>query len=109
CRLLLVHAGLVLIWKQDADGAAWGAEGPRRYGKGSTDKRGQDVKGAPVDRSIGCRGACQVEEDAGVRPLLEPWKTRDEYGDGSKDFPNTQYRHKVRWIAEDSYKAIDDA
>jgi hypothetical protein len=26
-------------------------------------------------RSVGCGHACQVEEDAGIRPFLEPWKT----------------------------------
>ena len=62
-----------------------------------------------ADRGVGCGCACQVEDDAGIRPFLEPRKTRHEYRDWPKHFPNAQYGYKVGWVAKDMHKAIDSA
>src|ERR1700735_3562617 len=79
-------------WNKDADGAALRAQRPKSPRKTRHQKRGGDVKTVRhinADCDAGYSGACQVEEDAGIRPFLEPRKTRHEYGNGSAPFPNS--------------------
>ena len=67
------------------------------------------VNAVTVDGGDGCNRACEVKEDAGVCPFFEPRKTRHEYGNRSKHFPNAQNGHEVRGVAEDAHEAIDSA
>ncbi len=75
--------------KEVADGTALRSQRPRCLSKNSKKERGENVKGVrsiTADRSAGCGRVCQVEEDACIRPSLEPPKTRHQYGNGSKHF-----------------------
>src|ERR1700691_4809562 len=91
-------------WKEDADGAAWGSQRPRRHGKTTNDERGDDVKGVcavTAGRGAGEDCACQVEKDAGIGPFLEPRKARHEDGNGPKHLPDAQDGEEVHWVAKD--------
>src|SRR5260370_25912211 len=101
------HAGFRR--KEDADGTAFWPQRPRCHSKTSKDERGEDVKGVSAvatDRCAGCGRACQVEEYAGIRPFLEPWKARHEYGNGSKRLPKSQDGKEVHWVAKDGHDAM---
>src|SRR6202046_3013659 len=90
-------------WNKDADGAAWRSQRPRCHCKTGNQERSDDVKAVSAinaDCDAGYSGACQVEEDAGIRPFLEPRKTRHEYGNGSEHFPNSDDRKEIHWIAK---------
>ena len=67
------------------------------------------VNAVTADRSAGCGRACQVEEDAGICPFLEPRKTRHEYGNGPKHFPKSQDGKELHWVAKDGHYAMDVA
>ena len=47
----------------------------------------------------GC--ACQIKEDTGICPFLEPRKTRHENGNGSKHFPKSEDGKEVHRVAKD--------
>ena len=64
------------------------------------------VSAVTADRSAGCGRACQVKEDAGIRPFLEPRKTRHEYGNGPKHLPKSQDGKEVQWVAKDGHDAM---
>src|ERR1700735_210225 len=90
-------------WNKDADGAAWRSQRPRCHCKTGNQERSDDVKAVSAinaDCDAGYSGACQVEEDAGIRPFLEPRKTRHEYGNGSEHFPNSDDRKEIHRIAK---------
>src|SRR6202035_4051891 len=94
---------------EDADDTALRSQRPRCHSKTSNNERGDDVKGVNAvntDCSDGCGCACQVEEDAGIRPFLEPRKTRHEYGNGSKHLPKSQDGKEVHWVAKDGHDAM---
>ena len=94
----------ILHQDEGADGTAFRSKGPRCHSKNSKDERGDDVKGVnavTTDCSARRGRACQVEEDAGIRPFLEPRKTRHEYGNGSKRFPNAEDGQEVWRVAKD--------
>ena len=64
------------------------------------------VSAVDPDRGDGGDRACQIEEDAGIGPFLEPRKTRREYGDGSKYLPKTQDGEEVHRVAENGHDAV---
>ena len=66
----------------------------------------KSVSAVTADRGAGYCRASHVEEDAGVRPFLESWKTRHEYGNGSKHFPGSDDRKEVHWIAKLRHHAV---
>src|ERR1700733_8954403 len=109
-RLQTVYAVFAVCRrKEDADCAAWRSQCPRCHSKDSNQERCDNVKAvsavnADCDARYG--GACEVEEDAGIRPFLEPWKTRHQYGNGSKYFPNSDDRKEVHRIAELGHYAV---
>src|SRR5260370_7010669 len=101
------HAGFRR--KEDADGTAFWPQRPRCHSKTSKDERGEDVKGVSAvaaDRCAGCGRACPVEEDAGIRPFLEPWKTRPEHGNDSKHLPKSQDRAALGPVAKHGSPSI---
>ena len=52
----------------------------------------------------GC--ACQIKEDTGICPFLEPRKTRHEDGNGSKHFPKSEDRKEVHRVAKDGHDTM---
>src|SRR5258708_7032688 len=71
-----VYTGLpCLRWKEDADDTAFRPKRPRCHSKTGKDQRDDDVKGVSTvaaDCGGGRGRACQVKEDASIRPFLEP-------------------------------------
>jgi hypothetical protein len=107
-----LYRSAVCRGKEDADGTAFRSQGPRCHGKASKDEWGDNVKGinaVTADCNAGCGGACQVEKNAGIRPLLEPRKTWREYGNGPQHFPKSQDGEKVHWLAKDGHYAMNVA
>src|ERR1700691_2221997 len=89
--------------KETADGPAWRSQRPRCHSKTSDQERGDDVKaggGVTADCRARHGRARQVEEAPGIRPFLEPRKSRHEYGNASQHFPRSDDRKKVHWIAK---------
>ena len=66
----------------------------------------EGINAVTADCSAGCGRACQVKEDAGIGPLLEPRKTRREYGDGSKHLPKSQDGKEVHRVAKDGHNTM---
>src|SRR5580658_97889 len=64
------------------------------------------VSAVATDCGAGCGCACEVKEDAGIRPFFEPWKTRHEYGNGSRNFPETQNGEEVHGVIEERHDAM---
>src|SRR5437870_5065038 len=100
------HRPAICRWNEGADDAAFRSKRPRCHSKTSKDERGEDVKGVNAvnaNRSDGCDCACQIKEDAGIRPFLEPRKTRHEYGNGSKRLPKSQDAKEVHRVVKDGH------
>ena len=64
------------------------------------------VSAVTADRNNGCDRASQVEEDAGIRPFLEPRITRRQDGNGSQHLPKSQDGEEVQRIAKDRNDAV---
>jgi hypothetical protein len=64
------------------------------------------VRSITADRSAGCGRVCQVEEDACIRPSLEPRKTRPSMAIGPSTFQNLRDGEEVHWVAKDGHYAM---
>ena len=96
-RCSCLYRPAVCRWNEGADDTAFRSQRPRCHSKTSKEERGEDVKGVSAvtaDRSAGCGRACQVEEDAGIRPFLEPRKTRTSMAMAPSTFQNPRMAKK---------------
>ena len=64
------------------------------------------VSAVTANRSAGRGRACQVKEDAGIRPFLQPRKARHEDGNGPEHFPKSQDAEEVHWVAKQGNYAM---
>src|SRR5690348_4029575 len=86
--------------KEHAEGPAWWSKCPGSDRESGEDE-GRPDDGSRVTAAYDARGkrTRQFEEEAGIRPFLEPRQPWCKQSDASKQFPHAQDREHVHRVA----------
>ncbi len=86
--------------KKNSEGPTWRSKCPRSECENDESERPEEVAHATAPRCPRCSRTRHFEEDTGIRPFLEPGKTRQKQGDGSKQLPHCEDREQVHRVAK---------
>jgi hypothetical protein len=100
CCLIVLSGCTIsrLCGKEDSESTALQSKRPRSE-RENGEAEGQDSIHIIAARHIRCNRAYQIDEGAGIRPLLEPRKTRHQQGDAPKRLAHSEDREQVHGVA----------